>query len=247
MLFLVSISSISSLDAVIYKKQRTKEDLNKESELKHTDNRVIVKVDINYKNKHTFADGTEIYRGRQFNNLNRRETEPVNAIVIDAEHIPKGAEILVHPNALFRDTKINSYREWENNDIEYFSVPTTQCYLWRTNGEEWMPIKGFATALRVFKPYSGGIAGIPPMQIKNILYITSGEFKYLVVHTIKASDYEIIFMGEDGQEKRIIRCRHFENENHDREEIIAVDYGLTEKVKNGELLLGIDKRDAEKL
>ncbi len=58
------------------------------SKLKHTEGRIIVSVDIEAKNYHTFAGGIVIRRERQFDNLNRRETEPVNGFVISAKYIP---------------------------------------------------------------------------------------------------------------------------------------------------------------
>ena len=58
---------------------------------------------------------------------------------------------------------------------------------------EWNPIEPFATALRVFRPYEGVIEGIPPTQLKNALFVTSGDLKGKVVSTIKASDYCIVF------------------------------------------------------
>jgi len=97
----------------------------------------------------------------------------------------------------------------------------------------------------VFEPYKGPIVGIEPKQIKNVLYITSGELKGKVVHTLKACDYEVIFMGNNGYEERIIRCRHFENEINEREEIIAIDPILTKKTLKSELLVGISPKDAK--
>jgi hypothetical protein len=110
-----------------------------------------------------------------------------------------------------------------------------------------MPLKGFATGLRVFIPYKGVIEGIPNEQIKNVLYITSGEFKGKVVHTLKACDYEIIFIGTKGVEERIIRCRHFEDECNEREEIVCVDQYLTDKVNKAELLIGISENKSQTL
>ena len=213
--------------------------------LKHTYGRVIIAVNLESKNSHTFQNGQKIYIGRQFNNLNRRETHPVNAIVVDAENIPAGSEILIHPNSTQDSYKIYNFDD-ELSDIRYYSVPESECYLWKKYGD-WKPLKGYATALRVFIPYNGVIEGIPNEQIKNVLYITSGEFNGKVVRTLKSCDYEIIFMGEKGVEERRIRCRHYEDEYNEREEIVGVDESLTEKVINGELLIGISEDKSKTL
>ena len=213
--------------------------------LKHTHGRVIISVDMEGKNSHTFQNGQKIYIGRQFDNFNRRETHPVNAFVVSADGVPAGAEILIHPNATQDSYKIFNFDD-ELSDVRYFSVPENECYLWR-DGENWMPLKGFATGLRVFIPYKGVIEGIPNEQIKNVLYITSGEFKGKVVHTLKSCDYEIIFIGTKGVEERIIRCRHFEDECNEREEIVCMDQHLTDRVNKAELLIGISENKSQTL
>lgn len=222
--------------------QKVKEQVN----LKYVKGRIVVSIDIEGKNSHTFEDGTKLYIGREYNNLNRRETQPVNAFVIDAEYIPKGAEILIHPNAIHDSFKIFGFRE-DDTDVRYYSVQEELCYLWREGKGEWQPLKGYATALRVFKPYQGVLEGIEPKQVKNVLYITSGKNKGKVAHTLKSCDYEIIFMGDKGVVESIIRLRHFEGKDNDREEIVAFDSYLQDQVENGELLVGINISDAKKL
>lgn len=223
--------------------------LNENVPLKHVDGRIIIKVDVDAKDVHTFANGVQIYRGRRFNNLNVRETNPVNAFVVDAEYIPKGVEILVHPNSIHDSNRIFNYGSSSielGNSVRYYSIEEASAFLFR-DGEQWNPLKGFATGLRVFKPYEGSIIGIPPTKIENVLYITSGEFLGSVVHTLRACDYEIIFIGTDGTEQRIIRCRHYENEAHDREEIIIVRNDLTKLVKTGNLLIGLSENDCKSI
>lgn len=215
-------------------------------DLKHTHDRVVISINLESKNSHTFSNGDKIYIGRQYNNLNRRETEPVNAYVISGDEMPTGCEILIHPNAIQDSYKIFGFNE-DISDVKYYSIPKNQCYLWKDEEGIWNPLKGFVTALRVFEEYKGILSGIDNTQIKNVLYITSGKLKGKVVHTLKACDYEIIFMGEKGVEERIIRCRHFDNEINEREEIIAVDDVLTKKVLSGDLLVGISSSDAKSI
>lgn len=222
------------------------EKLKEKIELKHTNGRVIISIDTEAKNSHTFGNGSKIHIARQFNNLNRRETEPVNAHVISGEGITIGAEILIHPNAIIDSNKIFDFKE-DVSDVRYYSIPKEQCYIWKNENNEWIPLKNFATALRVFEEYKGVLLGVEHKLIPNVLYITSGELKGKVVHTLKACDYEIIFMGSTGVEERVIRCRHFENEINEREEIVGIDTNLSSKVKKGDLLVGISSNDAKNI
>lgn len=217
-----------------------------------TQGRVVCSVDLDFKNNHSFASGLVIRHERQWNNLNKRETEPVNAIVISSEndHIPAGAEILIHHNAAHPVAMITNHKQLSGTDVadsvKEFSIPETQCYLWRMAGtDKWKPLPGFATALRVFQPVKTQFYGIAPNLLKNTLYITSGELDGRVVRTLKACDYEVIFRNERGVEERVIRCRHFENERSEREEIIAIDHKLTKLVANGEYYVGISVTDAK--
>lgn len=219
--------------------------------LKHTENRIIILIDLNYKDSHTFESGQKIYVGRRFNNLNVRETNPVNAIVISGEDIPKGAEILIHPHGICDTNKINGYESIsaeQGNSVRYYSIEVTSAFLWRIGDEDWEPLKGFATALRVFKPYTGIIENILPTKMKDILYITSGYLKGKVCNTLKAADYEIVFMDKNGQENRIIRLRNFEGEHpNDREEVTVIRHDLTEQLKEDKLLIGLSEIDCKKL
>lgn len=221
--------------------------------LKHREGRIVVYADLEKKNSHTFENGTTIRVERQYNNFNKRETEPVNAVVISAEHIPEGAEILVNHNALHEINKIYDYKNLSGadvaSDIRYFSLPESDCFLWRRNGDEsWKPIGAFATALRIFKPYEGMLQGIEPTLIKDMLYVTSGEYEGLVVKTLKACDYEIIFQNENGREERIIRFRPNGDDKTKREpEAILIDHDLTDKVNNGQLLIGLSVKDCKSI
>lgn len=219
--------------------------------LKAPKNRVIVKVDLESKNTHTFEDGTKIRLERQYDNFNMRYVKPTNAIVVDAKGVPENSEILIHHNATHDTYRIFNYQsptKEASSDIKYYSIPEEECFLWRENSNStWKPLNNFVTALRLFEPYKGYLEGIEPSEIKNKLYITSGEFKGLVCGTLKGSDYQIIFQGEDGREKSIIRLRHFENEENIREEIVYIDNEMTKKVKKGQILVGITKSDAKKL
>lgn len=216
----------------------------------HTKGRVVIQVDMQFKNSHQFEDGTVIRLERGPNNLNRRETMPVNAIVISSENIPVDAEILCHHNSLTDENRIFNYKPLSGAgiaaDIKYFSIPELEAFLWRMPGKEWQPIKGFATALRVFKPYTGSMQGVPPTKLKDILYITSGKLSGKVVMTVRSSDYQIVFQDK-GKERNVIRLRHDDETDIEREEVILIHHNFTKKVRKGELLVGLTPLDAKKI
>jgi hypothetical protein len=214
--------------------------------------RVIISVDHESKNSHTFEDGTTIRLERDWNNLNRRETQPVNAIVIAGEDMKKGSEILIHPNVTHDTNKLFNYSKLsgavEGSDIKIYSIPSDKCYAWYDEDEKkWKPLSGFEFALRVYEPYEGILEGIDPKVKQDILYVTTGELAGKVVHTLKACDYEIIFQGKDGREERLIRFRHFPGEDNDREEVIAVSEYLTDQVNCGKLLVGLSTATAKEI
>lgn len=215
------------------------------------ENRVIVEVDLESKNSHTFADGTKIRLERQYDNFNMRYVKPVNAKVINAKNIPEGSDVLIHHNATHDTYKIFNYQpptKEASSNVQYFSIPEQECFFWKdSSSSTWNTMPNFVTALRLFIPYSGPFEGIEPTLMKNKLYITSGEFSGNVCEVAKSSDYEVIFQGEDGTEQRLIRLRHFEDDFNDREEIIAIDHSTTKKVINGDILIGYSKSDAQKL
>lgn len=221
--------------------------------MKHVQGRILVKADKDGKNWHTFSNGQRIRLEREYDNLDRKHTSQVLGEVISGEGVPSGAMILFHHNAMHPVNQIFNHIVLNGEElasgIQVYSIPETECYLWKMSGEkDWKPLKGFAIALRVFEPYSGSLEGIPPKKINNVLYITSGELKGKVCHTLKACDMPIIFNNEDGIEETIIRLRHFEGDVlNEREEVIAIDNLLTKKVKKGELLVGIDHNHCDKI
>ena len=218
--------------------------------LKAPANRVIIKVDLESKNSHTFKDGTKIKLERQYDNFNMRYVKPVNAEVVSANDIPEGAEILIHHNSTHDTYKIFNYLRptaEASSDMQYFSIPIEECFMWRKEkGSEWNALNNFITGLRIFEPYTGFLQGIDPTLVKNKIYVTSGDLAGNVVGTVISSDYEIIYQNDDGTEGKIIRLRYYP-EGNDRNEVISVEHELTEKVKNGDLLIGYSISDAKKL
>jgi hypothetical protein len=232
-------------DELFSRKKRTEEKLKDSESLINVSGRVVIKISSESKNFHTFENGQTIRRERQYNEFNRRVTEPVNCVVISSDYIPAGSEILIGHNALHEVNKIYDYDKTLDTDVGYYSLPEEDCFAWRDESGELRPMKNFDFAYRVFKPYEGLIAGIEPSVIKEVLYIRTGEFAGNVARCLKASDYEVIFQGKDGREDNVIRCRHFPDEYNEKEELIAIDHDLTDKVNKGQLLVGLSPSDAK--
>lgn len=220
------------------------------NKLGHVIGRVLCRIDLEQKNFVTFSNGQTIRLERDRENFDRTYTQQVLGTVIDAENIPSGALVLCNHNCCHDSYKVFNTGQLSGEEIAgkvfIFSIPETEVYLWKTDGE-WMPTKGFAIGLRLFEPYKGIIQGIEPKKIKNTLYITSGELAGKVVRTLKACDYVIIFRNEQGRDESILRCRHFENEENEREEIVAIDHGATKKVLKGDYLIGLEPSDCKTL
>jgi hypothetical protein len=221
------------------------------NELKYLPTRVIVKCDMEEKNWHTFADGTKIRLERKWNNLDCKHTQLTQGTVVSAESAPIGTLMLYHHNGNHPVNELFNYKPLDGkeiaSEIKYFSIPESMCYAYY-DGEKWLPLKGYEFALRVFTPYEGILLNMPNRKIRNTLYVTTGEYKGKVVRTVRAADYPIIFNDPvSGQEKHIIRFRHFDYENPDREEVMAIDRQLTDLVNNGKICVGINDQTCTRL
>ena len=231
---------------------RAKRLIEQEDSLIHTHDRIVVKVDMENKNFHTFQDGTRIRRERAFNEFNRRITQPTNVIVISGEGIPKDAELLVDHNALHETNRINDYKNTfelaESDRVRYFSIPYYECYAWRKDTPEWTPIWPFEFAMMVYKPYNGLMTGIEPEELKDTLFVTSGNLMGNVVKTLKGCNYCIIYQDTNGRENYLIVFRPNGNSKTGlEEEAIAILHHETEQVLKGNYLIGYSISDAKPL
>ncbi len=230
------------------------------SKLTHIEGRIIIKVDLKFKDHHTFSTGVTIRLERRFDNFDRKYTQPVSGEVISGGNIAKGAMILFHHNGCREENEVLNHGQLSGEEIKsevkYYSVWEEECYAWKEPKGEWQPTFTFDFALRVFAPYNGILQGIEPTLLKDTLYMRTGQYKGHVVRTLKACDYEIIFREPNtGQESRLIRCRPngdykwiSGDERMGREpEVIAIDNGLTEKLNKDQLLIGLNKTDAKSL
>lgn len=219
--------------------------------LHHVDKKVVILADREQKNYYTFSNGTVIRMERDYNNLDRSYTQQTLGTVISGNGIPDGALILFHFNCLSEHNKIYNHSPISgvefDSGIEVYSIPESLCYLWKMPGEEkWNTFDGFDLAERVFVPYNGFIQGIEPKQLKDTLYVLTGEYKGLVVKTLAACDPVLHFRNEKGVDERIIRFRPNEIPSEQREaEALAILHDETEKVNSGEYLVGIDTKTAK--
>lgn len=225
--------------------------LSQEDNLRHVEGRVVVKVDMLAKNHHKFESGLVIRRERQFNEFNRRITQPTNCIVISAEGIEKNAEILVEHNALHETNRINDYKnkfESEETDrVRYYSISTFECLAWRKDSE-WKPVEGFEFGLRIFKPYEGKLEGIEPTLIEDTLWVTSGMYKGNALRTLRGCDYELIYNESFGVEGSLICFRPEGDEKRNLEaEAVALMHEITDKILSNEYLIGYTTKDAKPL
>ncbi len=216
-------------------------------DLKATWGNIIVAIDIYKKDKHRFSNGIEIQLERNWNNFNMIERNPIQGMVVDwYGDVPRETDKRIE--IIFQHTVYHdSYRIFnsanaskEMDDIRYYSVPIDLCYFWRYEGEEWQPMPNCLITTRVWKPYKGFLI-MPPTQIKERLYVLEGEFKGNIVVTSKNCDYEVIFQGDNGKQAYIISTRA------DRDEILAIDNGLTELYNNGDILIGRTADEAKQV
>lgn len=226
--------------------------MGKDASLTHVKGRILIKVNRSWKRGYTFSNGAEIQIERDVENLDNAYVKETMGTVISGEGVPEGALILYHFNAIHPVNEIYNHGALSGEDIAsdigIYSIPEEECFLWKMPGDEdWKPVGGFVLAERVFKPYQGFLLGIEPTKIKEVLYIKTGDLKGKIVQTVRAADYRLIFRNEKGVDETIIRCRHFENQDHDREEIIAIREDLTEQLYLGNLLIGINPSDAKPL
>jgi len=218
--------------------------------LKASEGRIVLSVDMEKKNSWRFESGVTLKLGRGYNNFNLRQINPVNGNVIAAENIPIGTEILFQYNAIQETFRVYNYKPLSGTeiaaDIHYYSIPSEMAYAY-LDGDEWKPIKPYAFGLRVFRPYSGILQGIEPTQLKDTLYVYTGELSGKIVKTLKACDYCIVFQDTNGREGNIIVFKHYENEDSDNEEVLCVMDELTEQFHECILLVGLTKTDAKSI
>ncbi len=217
------------------RERKADEAMHEDCKLKHVSGRVIIRVNNESKNVHGV-----FRRERRFNNFNFREVNPSNAFIISSETIPKGCEVLVDYTSIHDSNKIFDYKT-NSNDVFYYSIKEEDCFAYKNEKDEWLPCADYEFGLRCYEKYQGALIGIQPKFLKDVLYITTGDLKGLITHTLKGCDYQIIFTDTNGKEGNIIRI------NRKKDEIICVSMALTERMQNGEILCGLSPHDAKEI
>lgn len=101
-----------------------------QTKLEHTKGRVVIKVDIEQKNTYQFGNGQVLILFPNTNQMDRRYHAPVSGIVVSAEDIPIGSQVLVEHNSCHPTNEIVELKD-DNPDIKYYSVPELEVYVWR--------------------------------------------------------------------------------------------------------------------
>lgn len=220
--------------------------------MKALKNFTLIKIDTRQRERYRLG-GTDIVldisRGYNFN---LREDRPSLAEIIDGEDLPKGTGVLVNYLAIepvyeVLDEEILTKHE-KQQGYKIFAIPSDMCFAYFDKGE-WLPCKEYLITMRIFKPYTGRLAGITPTLIKNRMYVVKGfsegndnekiDLSGKVAVTLDWADYEIVWHSKDNKEQRLIRTR-------DRE-IIGVDKDALKKIKKGEYIIGLSPTTAKKL
>jgi hypothetical protein len=89
--------------------------------LEHTEKRIIVSVDTTSKENYRFGNGVVLKMFPNTNQLDKRFTQPTNGIVVSAENIPIGAEVLIEHNSAHPTNEIFEYKS-DNPDIKYYII-----------------------------------------------------------------------------------------------------------------------------
>lgn len=202
--------------------------------------RILIKANREKKNSFQLTEDVNIKLVRGIENFDRKQTEPVQGIVVNSEIVPIGSEVLMAHNSLHPVNEIFDHKlELDDNEVLY-AIPKREVYFYKEKGGNWKPLEGYLVILKLFKPYSGILQGIPPTEIVDKFWVVEGEYKHQVVIADKFCFYTIIFQGEKGREEHVSRMRSDEFELH------GISGELTEHVLSGELLIGETAETAKK-
>lgn len=213
---------------------------------------VIIKMDTRQRERFRLG-GTDIVLdiSRGFN-WNLREDRPALAEIIDGENLPKGTDVLVNYLAIepvyeILEEEILTKHE-KQQGVKIFSIPNDMCFAYFDKGE-WRPCKEYLLTMRIFKPYTGKLAGIEPTLVKNRMYVFKGfsegenetkvDLGGKVAVTLDWCDYQIVWTDRNNKEQNLIRTR-------DRE-IIGTDDGLLKELKKEKYLMGLTAKTAKTL
>ena len=128
------------------------------------------------------------------------------AIIIDGENLPAGEEILVHHNASEASYKIDNEEfltpEEKKEGYKVLSIPQDMCFCYKKEGE-WFPCDEFIITLRIFKPYTGRLVGLPHEVVKNRMYCVKGEWEGKILVTLPNCDYQIVYHDRNNKRAKL--------------------------------------------
>lgn len=210
---------------------------------------IILKMDVRQKEKFNLTEDIQIEISKGFN-FNLREDRSSMGYIINGRGLTKGHQALCHHltiesgNEVVGETILTEAEKKEGYKV--FSVDRDMVFATSPDGIEWHPCKDFLITLRIFKPYKGKLKGIEPTVLKDRMYIIKGvdEFEEQITDlsdkvacTTVNSDYQIIWHNKKNREQSLIRTRS--------REVLAIDNGMLEDLKNGELLIGLTATDCK--
>lgn len=206
--------------------------------------RILCTVDTDLKNHYQLTEDINIVLERDVEEYNNRVKMPVNGIVVDGEGFDGGEEVLINHNSAHPVNQLFDHNLNLPPHVQLYSIPAEEVYIYRkSKDDKWLPTRSYLIVDRIWEQYKGILVGIPPKVITNKLFVLEGEPKHKVVATAKWCDYTIIFQEANGREAHLTRMKA---PDEYQDEVLAIEDGLTEKVLNGDLLIGETAEKARK-
>ena len=204
---------------------------------------ILLKMNTRQKEKYALTDNIQIEISKGFN-FNLREDRSSMGYIINGRGLTKGHQALCHHLTIESGNEVTAETILTDDEkkigFKVFSVDKDMVFATSPDGIKWFPCKDFLITFRIFKPYKGKLKGIEPSVLKDRMYIIKGvdEFEEEITDlsdkvacTTVNSDYEIIWHNENNREQSLIRTRS--------REVLAIDNGMLEDLKKGELLMGL--------
>ncbi len=212
---------------------------------------ILVKLDTKQKEKYNLTKDVKIEIERGYN-FNLREDRASMGYIVEGGGLKEGDYCLLNYLALeqgyiIQDENILT-KEEKKEGFKVLSVPKDMVFATSPDGKDWTPCKNFFLTLRIFKPYGGMILGVEPELVKEKLYVVKGFDEYdgkktdlsgKVMCVTANSAYVIEWHNTENREEKLIRTMG--------RELLAIDHSMTDEVKKGNYLIGIETTDCKKL
>lgn len=218
--------------------------------MKAIKNFVLIKIDVTQKEKYALTKDVTIQIIKGFS-FNLRVERSSMGYVIDGEGLPHGSKLLINYLGLEPTYHVPNYNYLTEEEVKegykVINIPKDMAFAYNS-GTGWIPCEDYLITLRIFKPYKGLMTGIEPQIVKNRMFVVAGYDNYdgektdlsgLVAVTTPNCDYHITYHDTDNKQYDLMRSMN--------REIEAIDYDMTEKLNNGELLIGYSPNDCKTL